>query len=181
VNVEHEEVVLVPRWINCERVSFKYGLGQEFIDVLRTLDKLGLADIAPVNVRGQRVSPRDVVAACLPDPRTLGDRMHGVTCAGTWLTGLDSAGQELEVYLYHLADNQQTWTQWGHQAVVWQTAINPVIGLELVASGVWNGAGVLGPEAFPAEPYLDLLRDYGSPHGTRWRRPGQEWTDGEPT
>src|SRR5918993_905155 len=27
VNVEHEEVVLVPRWIDCKRATFKYGLG----------------------------------------------------------------------------------------------------------------------------------------------------------
>src|SRR5476649_293185 len=40
VNVEHEEVVLVPRWVEARRVTFKYGLGEEFIDVLRTLHKL---------------------------------------------------------------------------------------------------------------------------------------------
>jgi len=27
VNVEHEEVLLVPRWVKCKRVTFKYGLG----------------------------------------------------------------------------------------------------------------------------------------------------------
>src|SRR3954447_20380271 len=42
VNVEHEEVVLVPRWVDCRRVTFKYGLGDEFIEVLKTLHKLGL-------------------------------------------------------------------------------------------------------------------------------------------
>jgi saccharopine dehydrogenase (NAD+, L-lysine forming) len=42
VNVEHEEVVLIPRWIDVGRVTFKYGLGDEFIDVLQTLNKLGL-------------------------------------------------------------------------------------------------------------------------------------------
>lgn len=180
VNVEHEEVVLVPRWIDCERVTFKYGLGDEFIEVLRTLDKLGLSNVEPVNVRGQRVSPRDVVAACLPDPRTLGDRMHGVTCAGTWVNGTGADGQSLEVYLYHLADNQRTWAEWGHQAVVWQTAINPIIGLELLSDGRWSGAGVLGPEAFPAEPFLELLGSYGSPHGVRWRRPNTGWVEGLP-
>ena len=25
VNVEHEEVLLVPRWVDCRRVTFKYG------------------------------------------------------------------------------------------------------------------------------------------------------------
>src|SRR5205823_7065520 len=87
VNVEHEEVVLVPREINCRRVTFKYGLGAEFIDVLRTLHKLGLDSTEPVKVRGVEVAPRDLVAAALPDPATLGDRMSGKTCAGTLVTG----------------------------------------------------------------------------------------------
>ena len=57
VNVEHEEVVLIPRWVDCERVTFKYGLGQEFIDVLSTLHKLGLDSTEPVSVRGTMVVP----------------------------------------------------------------------------------------------------------------------------
>ncbi len=87
VNVEHEEVLLMPRWLQPQRVTFKYGLGAEFIGVLRTLHMLGLDSTDPVQVGGSAVAPRDVVAACLPDPATLGDRMTGVTCAGTWVTG----------------------------------------------------------------------------------------------
>jgi saccharopine dehydrogenase (NAD+, L-lysine-forming) len=161
VNVEHEEVVLVPRWVDCARVSFKYGLGDEFIGVLRMLDKTGLASTTPVRVRGVDVSPRDVVAAVLPDPATLGDRMHGRTCAGTWVTGTGLDGAPREVYLYHVSDNAETMARHRAQAVVWQTAINPVIALELLASGVWKGEGVLGPEAFDAVPFLDRLRARG--------------------
>jgi saccharopine dehydrogenase-like NADP-dependent oxidoreductase len=168
INVEHEEVLLVPRWIDCQRVTFKYGLGGEFIDVLKTLHKLGLDSTDPVSVRGQQVSPRDVVAAALPDPATLGDRMTGKTCAGTWVTGRGPDGRPREVYLYHVADNEWTMREYGAQAVVWQTAINPVIALELLASGVWNGVGVLGPEAFDAVPYLELMAaEYGQGFGLR--------------
>jgi saccharopine dehydrogenase (NAD+, L-lysine-forming) len=173
VNVEHEEVVLIPRWVKTDRVTFKYGLGQEFIDVLQTLHLLGLDSTTPVKVRGAEVAPRDVVAACLPDPATLGDRMHGRTCAGTWVTGDGPDGSPREVYLYHVADNDETMARDGAQAVVWQTAINPVIALELVASGVWSGAGVLGPEAFDAVPFLDLLEAYGSPWGIEERTPAR--------
>src|SRR4249919_3894594 len=165
VNVEHEEVVLVPRWIECERVTFKYGLGDEFIEVLKTLDKLGLASTEPIRVKGVDVAPRDVVAAALPDPATLGARMTGQTCAGTLVTGLGKDGARRKIYLYHVADNETTMREYGSQAVVWQTALNPVIALELLASGGWEGTGVLGPEAFPARPFLDKLAEYGSPHG----------------
>jgi len=171
VNVEHEEVVLIPRWVDCRRVTFKYGLGDEFIDVLETLHKLNLDSTEPVDVRGAKVAPRDVVAAALPDPATLGDRMHGRTCAGTYVTGTGKDGRPRATYLYHVADNEQTMREDGAQAVVWQTAINPLIALELIHEGVWSGAGVLGPEAFDAAPFLDLLADYGAPHGVDERAP----------
>ena len=107
-----------------------------------------------------------VVAACLPDPAFLGDAMHGKTCAGLWVTGLGKDGKQREVYLYHVVDNQDTMRDYGAQCVVWQTAINPVVALELLAAGTWSGAGVLGPEAFDAVPFLDLLAgDYASPWG----------------
>jgi saccharopine dehydrogenase-like NADP-dependent oxidoreductase len=166
VNVEHEEVVLVPRAIDARRVTFKYGLGDEFIEVLRTLNKLGLDRTEPVNVRGQMVSPRDVVAACLPDPLTLGDRMTGKTCAGTWVTGRGKDGAPREVYIYHVSDNEWTMKEYGAQAVVWQTAMNPVVALELLSSGAWSGAGVLGPESFDPKPFLELLRDG---YGEQWK------------
>ena len=169
VNVEHEEVLLVPRWIECRRVTFKYGLGDEFIDVLKTLHKLGLDRTETVRVDGIEVAPRDVVAATLPDPMSLGDRMTGLTCAGTWVTGTGPDGARREAYLYHVVDNEETWGRDGAQAVVWQTALNPAIALELLADGTWSGAGVLGPEEFPARPFLDLLEAYGSPWGLEER------------
>ncbi|HEX6132258.1 MAG TPA: saccharopine dehydrogenase C-terminal domain-containing protein, partial [Actinomycetota bacterium] len=165
VNVEHEEVLLVPRWIQAKRVTFKYGLGDEFIGVLKTLHMLGLDRTEKVRVGGVDVSPRDVVAACLPDPAALGDRMRGKTCAGTWVTGTGPDDAAREVYLHHVVDNEETFGRDGAQAVVWQTAINPVVAFELLATGAWSGVGVLGPEAFDAVPFLDLLRDHGSPWG----------------
>jgi saccharopine dehydrogenase-like NADP-dependent oxidoreductase len=171
VNVEHEEVVLIPRWVDCRRVTFKYGLGEEFIDVLKTLHKLGLDSTVPLDVRGGRVAPRDVVAAALPNPAELGDRMTGRTCAGTLVTGTGLDGRPRATYLHHVVDNAWTMARDGSQAVVWQTAVCPVVALELLAEGVWSGAGVLGPEAFDAAPFLALLAEHGAPHGVQERDP----------
>jgi saccharopine dehydrogenase-like NADP-dependent oxidoreductase len=169
VNVEHEEVVLVPKWIDCNRVTFKYGLGDEFINVLRVLHAVGLDRVEPVRVGDAEVSPRDVVAASLPNPAHLGDKMRGKTCAGTYVTGIGKDGRPRATYLYHVVDNADSMAEYGCQAVAWQTAINPVIALELLAAGRWSGTGVLGPEAFDAVPFLDLLAEYGSPHGIQER------------
>jgi len=167
VNVEHEEVLLMPRWVDCKRATFKYGLGDEFIEVLKVLHKLGLDKTDKVSVGGVEVSPRDVVAACLPNPAELGPRMSGKTCAGLWVTGAGKDGEPRSTYLYHVVDNEWAMQEYGHQCVVWQTAVNPVVALELLAKGTWSGAGVLGPEAFDAVPFLDLLSAYGSPWGIK--------------
>jgi saccharopine dehydrogenase-like NADP-dependent oxidoreductase len=176
VNVEHEEVNMLPRTLNAKRVAFKYGLGTEFINVLQTLHALGLDSVEPVSVRSKdgrvSVAPRDVVAAVLPDPASLADRMTGKTCAGTLVTGKGKDGAERATYLYHVCDTEWTNANYGSQAVVWQTALVPVISLELLATGVWSGSGVKGPEEFDAKPFLDLLAgEYGQPWGLDDRDP----------
>lgn len=163
VNVEHEEVLLVPRWIKCKRVTFKYGLGDQFIGVLKTLHMLGLDNKELIQVKDLMVAPRDVVAACLPDPAHLGDRMFGQTCAGTWVKGIKD-GKPRQVYIYQVADNEECMKTWGCQAVVAQTAFNAVIGWDLLEHGVWKGTGCLGPEAFDPVPFLDKMADYGFPY-----------------
>ncbi len=162
VNVEHEEVNMLPRTMNAKRVTFKYGLGSEFISVLKTLHALGLDKVNPIWVRTRngkaQVSPRDMVAAVLPDPASLADRMTGKTCAGTLVTGKGKDGAQRATYLYHVADTEWTNREYDAQAVVWQTALVPVISLELLAKGEWQGVGVKGPEEFDAKAFLDLMQ-----------------------
>lgn len=161
VNVEHEEVTMLPRTLKAKKVTFKYGLGQEFIGILQTLHKLGLDQTKPHRVRSAQgpvdVAPRDMVAAVLPDPATIGPRMEGKTCAGVLVTGKDKDGKDRATYIYNVADNAETMAKYDAQAVVWQTAFNPLVALELIAKGEWSGSGVVGPEVFDPIPFLDLL------------------------
>lgn len=166
VNVEHEEVLLVPRWIKAKRVTFKYGLGDDFIRVLKTIKMLGLDNKEPIKVKNVMVAPRDVVAACLPDPAHLGDVMFGKTCAGTWVKGIKD-GKERQVYIYQVADNQDCMEKFQCQAVVAQTGFNPVIGFDLLASGTWKATGVVGPEYFDAVPFMEKMAEYGFPYGIK--------------
>jgi saccharopine dehydrogenase-like NADP-dependent oxidoreductase len=166
VNVEHEEVLLVPRWLKVKRVTFKYGLGDQFISVLKTLHMLGLDNKEKINVKGVMVAPRDMVAACLPDPAHLGDRMKGKTCAGTWVKGMKD-GKKKEIYLYQVADNEECMKTWGCQAVVAQTAFTAVITMDLIEHGQWTGVGVLGPEAFTSVPFMEKMAEYGFPYGIK--------------
>jgi saccharopine dehydrogenase (NAD+, L-lysine-forming) len=171
VNVEHEEVLLVPRWLPARRVTFKYALGSDFIEKLRTIHALGMDRTDQVKVKGVEVAPRDVLAAITPDPATLGDKFVGRAIVGTWVIG-EKDDKPREVYLYQMADAQETWRRHGLQVVGWQTGFNPVIAMELIASGAWSGTGVLGPEAFDPDPYLGLLDRYGIHHAMVEMEPG---------
>src|SRR6476646_1027577 len=69
VNVEHEEGLLVPRWLpGVKRGTCKYARGTDFIDKLKTIHALGMDRTDKVRVRGVEVAPRDVLAAITPDP-----------------------------------------------------------------------------------------------------------------
>ncbi len=72
VNVEHEEVLLMPRWIDAGRVTFKYGLGEEFITVLRVLHKLGLDSTTPVQVGGGQGVSAGRRCRCVTQSRATG-------------------------------------------------------------------------------------------------------------
>jgi saccharopine dehydrogenase-like NADP-dependent oxidoreductase len=159
VDIEHEEVVLIPRYIPCKRVTFKYGLGEKFINAIKVIKMLGMHRKELINVKGVKISPIEVVAACLPDPASLGDKMSGKTCVGTWVTGTKQ-GIHREVFIYQATDNQESMRNYGCQAVSLQTATGPVIVMELIAGGIWKGKGVFGPEAFDPRPFLNRMTEY---------------------
>jgi saccharopine dehydrogenase-like NADP-dependent oxidoreductase len=166
VDIEHEEVALIPRYIPCKRVTFKYGLGEKFINVIKVIKMLGLHQKEPVNVKGVMVSPIEVVAACLPNPASLGDKMSGKTCVGAWVTGFKD-GKRREVYIYQVTDNQESMKNYGCQAVSLQTGTGPVIVMELLAEGIWKRKGVQGPEAFDPRPFLGKMMEYNFPYKIR--------------
>ena len=125
----------------------------------------------PVRVRGVEVAPRDVLAAALPDPARLGERMSGKTCAGTLVTGTGKDGAPRACYLYHVVDHAETMRTYGHQAVVLQTALNPAVALELISAGTWRGPASSAPRSCRHDPSFELLAAYGEPHRLADRDP----------
>lgn len=161
VNVEHEEVLMIPRYIGkgCKKVSFKYSLGENFIDMLKNLRSLGLSRI-DCKVPGTDLTPRDVVARVAPSPTDIAKKMKGKCCVGTHVVGKKD-GLERKVFLYQTVDNEDMLNRFGTQAVVTQTAFNPVIAMELIAKNIWSHKGVICPEGLDPDPYIALMDEYG--------------------
>ncbi len=163
INVEHEEVLMVPRHVDCQRVTFKYGVPKELRDILLNLREMGMAEAwEKIKVGKEEIAPRDFLVKVIPDPTEATLRMTGKGCAGTWVTGIKD-GKKRSVYLYQIADNQECVAKYGTNAVVAQTAFNPVIMMELVATGKWTGSGVCNPEQFEPKYFVELMAKYEFP------------------
>ncbi|MDR3294590.1 MAG: saccharopine dehydrogenase NADP-binding domain-containing protein [Clostridiales Family XIII bacterium] len=167
VNVEHEEVLLVPRVIDCKRVTFKYGVPREMRQLLLNLEAVGMADKEKkIKVGDAEIAPRDFLVKVVPSPVESSNQMVGQGCAGTWVTGTKD-GKKRSVYLYQVADNQDCIKKYTTNSVVAQTAAAPVIMLELVAKGIWDKKGVYGPESFNPDPFIERLAKYEFPAAIR--------------
>jgi saccharopine dehydrogenase-like NADP-dependent oxidoreductase len=171
VLVEHEDVNMIPRVLDARRVTFKYALGREFIAALKVMHAVGLDRTDLVTVGDVQVRPRDLVAALLPDPATLGGNMVGRAMVGTHVTGIKD-GKPREIFHYQTAEAEETNRRYGLQAVAWQTGFNPVIAMELLATGAWKGSGVLSNESFDPDPYLAILDRDGIHHAIMEIEPG---------
>ena len=163
VKVEHEEVVTMARYLSqygLKKATFKISLDPNLINALKVLDKLGLRSLQPVQVGDAMVVPRDVVAACAPQPKDIGDEMTGKMLVGVHCIGAKD-GQPKEYFLYQTFDNEESMRRFHCQAVTAQTGFGAALFIELMAKGIWKEAGVYSPEYFDPVPYLKLMEETG--------------------
>ncbi|MGN1193403.1 MAG: saccharopine dehydrogenase family protein [Dorea sp.] len=163
VKVEHEEVVTMPKYLKqygLQRATFKISLDENLITALKVIDKLGLRSIHPVRVGEKEVVPRDVVAACAPQPKDIGNEMIGEMLVGVQCVGRKN-GQDKAYFLYQAFDNQKSMERWGSQAVVAQTGFGAALAIELIGRGIWREAGVFSPEYFDPIPFMKLMDETG--------------------
>lgn len=163
VKVEHEETVTMPRYLKqygLKRATFKISLDENLIQALKVLDRLGLRSLKPVDVNGVKVVPRDVVAACAPQPKDIGSEMQGEMLVGVHCIG-EKDGEHKEYFLYQPFDNQESVQRWNCQAVTMQTGWGAALAIELIARGIWREGGVYAPEYFDPDPFIELMKATG--------------------
>jgi saccharopine dehydrogenase-like NADP-dependent oxidoreductase len=161
--VDHEESKTLPRFFPTARtVDFKLCMDDVTVETLRVIKRLGLSSKDQVRVGNISVAPRDLVVSLLPQPMDLAGRIHGKTCVGTLAKGFKN-GEAKAFYVYNVTDHDAAYEELGVQATAYQTGIPPVIAARLIASGVWRGSGVMSPEQFNPDPFLERLTREGMP------------------
>jgi saccharopine dehydrogenase-like NADP-dependent oxidoreductase len=161
--VDHEESKTLPRFFPQARlVDFKLCMDDVTVETLRVMKRLGLSGKKRVRVGDASIAPRDLVVSLLPQPKDLAGRMRGKTCVGTVAKGHKS-GETRAYYLYNVADHETVFAELGVQATAYQTGIPPVIAARLISERRWRGTGVMSPEQFDPDPFLERLARDGMP------------------
>jgi saccharopine dehydrogenase-like NADP-dependent oxidoreductase len=161
--VDHEESKTLPRFFPQARVvDFKLCMDESTLEALRVIQRLGLSRTDRIQVGDASVAPRDLLVSLLPQPKDLAGRLQGKTCVGTLARGYKN-GEAKAYFIYNVSDHETAYRELGVQATAYQTGIPPVIAARLVALGIWKGAGVLSPEQFDPDPFLESLAREGMP------------------
>ena len=161
--VDHEESKTLPRFFPQARlVDFKLCMDDVTVETLRVMKRLGLSGKNLVRVGDASIAPRDLVVSLLPQPKDLAGRMRGKTCVGTLAKGLKN-GEPRAFYIYNVADHEAVYAELGVQATAYQTGIPPVIAARLISERRWRGTGVMSPEQFDPDPFLERLAREGMP------------------
>jgi saccharopine dehydrogenase (NAD+, L-lysine-forming) len=165
--VDHEECKTLPRFFpEARTIDFKLCMDDSTVETLRVMKRLGLSSKNRVRVGNHSIAPRDLVVSLLPDPKDLAGRMRGKSCVGTLAKGL--RGEEPKAYyIYNVTDHEAAYRELGVQGTAYQTGIPPVIAARLITQGIWRGTGVMAPEQFDPDPFLQCLALEGMPWHVR--------------
>lgn len=160
--VEHEEAATLGQSIGkgCEYVEFRYALHPDFVNTLKVLSYLGLDSKEPIQVGGVDVVPHDVVVTTMPKPAELAGKIHGYSCVGANVKGT-KGGQNVELYVYTIANHDDIFEKTGFQATVWQTGVPPVVAVDMIAEGLLNETGCIPPEMIDPVLFLERLKARG--------------------
>ena len=165
--VDHEESKTLPRSFPQARVvDFKLCMDEMTVETLQVIKRLGLSRTDQVRVGEASVAPRDLLVSLLPQPSDLAGRLQGKTCVGILARGYKN-NEPKAYFIYNVSDHEATYRELGVQATAYQTGIPPVIAARLISTGVWKGPGVMSPEQFDPDPFLEQLARDGMPWQVR--------------
>lgn len=159
----HEELEsIVKHFPTLKRARFWMTFGQEYLTHLRVLENVGMTSIQPIDFQGQQVVPLEFLKAVLPNPGSLAEGYTGLTCIGTYVTGIKD-GKEKTIFIYNNCDHAVCNAEVGAQAVSYTTGVPAMIGASMMLQGHWMKPGVWNMEQFDPDEFMARLNKYGLP------------------
>ncbi|RUO62938.1 carboxynorspermidine dehydrogenase [Pseudidiomarina planktonica] len=159
----HEELEsLVKHFPTLKRARFWMTFGDQYLTHLRVLENVGMTSIQPIEFNGQKIVPLEFLKAVLPAPESLAEGYTGMTCIGTYVTGIKD-GQEKTIFIYNNCDHAVCNDEVGAQAVSYTTGVPAMIAASMMLQNHWMKPGVWNMEQFDPDEFMERLNKYGLP------------------
>ncbi len=159
----HEELEsIVKNFPSIKRARFWMTFGDAYLNHLRVLEGIGMTSIEPIDFQGQKIVPLEFLKAVLPNPGSLAEGYTGMTCIGTYITGIKD-GKKKTIFIYNNCDHAACFEEVGAQAVSYTTGVPAMIGAALMLNGTWRKPGVVNMEEMDPDPFMKMLNEHGLP------------------
>jgi len=160
--VDHEEPETFSRFINkgIRYSDFKLALSSQTVEMLKTLKQLNLTSKEPIDVKGFKIAPKDVLLALLPKPADLAGRVEGYSCIAVEVMG-EKSGKNVRALAYTFMSHQEAYRRYGVTATAYLTGTPPAIGAVMLAKGDIKVRGVIPPECLDPKPILAEIEKKG--------------------
>jgi len=167
-NVDHEETNTLPLTIGkgLQSMDFKIAIPKDLAHALRVFQRFGLHRGHPIEVEvkstGEKVSvaPRDMLAALMPDPKSLAGKAKGAACLVVVVRGVKDGGKAGWM-LWQTMDHQDCYRKYGFNATSYPVGAPMAMAVEMIDRGEIRRTGVYPPEVLDPAPFLKHFPEYG--------------------
>jgi len=161
---DHEETETLPIFIKkgVKYADFKLAFSPETVELLKTLNELGMMSMKPINVKGVEVSPLDVFISLIPTPAEISGKVEGYACILADVKG-EKAGDKVHHIVYTFMSHKEAYKRLGVTATAYLTGLPAAVGAAMLADGSIKKRGVYPPEVLEPELFLARIRQKDIP------------------
>jgi saccharopine dehydrogenase-like NADP-dependent oxidoreductase len=157
----HDETYFLPMGIkDLRHASFNIHIDDAWVVAADALRALGLLRGDTIEVRGARVRPLDVIAAALPSPVALADRIRGHTVFVVEVTGWQG-DRKTRVRMWTGLSYEEAFRRHRTNATAYMVGTGGAVAAEMLLEGRVGATGLVIPEQLDPDDFLSRLRGKG--------------------
>jgi saccharopine dehydrogenase (NAD+, L-lysine-forming) len=160
--VDHEEPETLSKFIGkgLRYADFKLALSSQTVEMLKVLKRLNFTSKEPIEVKGCKVAPKDVLLSLIPKPADLAGKVEGFSCLAVEAKG-QKGGKKVKARAYTFMSHREAYEKYGVTATAYLTGTPPAIGAVMLAKGDIKTRGVIPPECLEPKPLLTAIKKKG--------------------
>jgi saccharopine dehydrogenase-like NADP-dependent oxidoreductase len=160
-NTDHEETFIMSNiFKGVKNVDFRIAIDDGFVNVVKALMLVGLNRCDPVDVKGVKVAPIDLLTALMPKPTDFADRVKGAAAIVVEATGV-LKGKKTMIKMWTIMSHEKAYKISKANATGYLVGIAGAIGTEMLIDGEIKQKGLVWPEMISSESFIRRMKSKG--------------------